>query len=73
MTLAGLSAPVDVVRDVRGMPHIYARDYFDAVRVHGYLMARDRFPQMEFLRRAALGRLAELAPLSSLVAMDVTT
>src|SRR5262245_26104359 len=44
--MAGLSAPVDVVRDVRGIPHIYGASIADVVRVQGYLMARDRFPQM---------------------------
>jgi penicillin amidase len=70
VTLTGLSAAVEVVRDNRGAPHIYARNLADAVRVQGYLMARDRFGQMEFLRRLTLGRLAELAPLPDLVAMD---
>src|SRR6185503_10577183 len=69
-TLAGLSAPVEVVRDNRGTPHIYARNVTDAVRVQAYLMARDRFGQMEFLRRLTLGRLAELAPLPDLVDRD---
>src|SRR5688572_27785212 len=61
-TLAGLSAAVEVVRDTRGAPHIYARNLPDAVRVQAYLMARERFGQMEFLRRLTLGKLAELAP-----------
>src|SRR5262249_60914839 len=33
----------------------------EVVRVEGYLMARDRFPQMEFIRRGVLGRLSEVA------------
>ena len=69
-TLPGLSAAVEVVRDTRGTPHIYARNVTDAVRVQAYLMARDRFGQMEFLRRLTLGRLAELAPLPDLVDRD---
>src|SRR5262249_157681 len=59
--LTGLSAPVDVVRDTRGVPHIYGQSINDVVRVEGYLMARDRFPQMEFIRRGVLGRLSEVA------------
>ncbi len=70
VTMPGLTAAVEVVRDTRGTPHIYAHQLTDAVRVQAYLMARDRFGQMEFLRRLALGRLAELAPLPDLVAMD---
>jgi penicillin amidase len=58
--LDGLSAPVDVVTDRRGFPHIYAATPEDAVRVQGYLMARDRMAQMEMLRRATQGRLAEV-------------
>src|SRR5687768_8963297 len=42
--LAGLVAEVDVVRDRRGVPHIYGRSQADVLRVQGYLMARDRFP-----------------------------
>jgi penicillin amidase len=58
--LAGLSDAVEVVRDNRGTPHIYAHNLADAVRVQGYLMARDRFIQMEFIRRSTLGTLAEI-------------
>src|SRR5262249_42104256 len=61
VAVAGLSAPVDVVRDTRGTPHIYGQTLNDVVRVEGYLMARDRFPQMEFIRRGVLGRLSEFA------------
>ncbi|MBN2495737.1 MAG: penicillin acylase family protein [Deltaproteobacteria bacterium] len=60
-TLEGLSAPVDAVFDARGIPHIYAADPHDALRVQGFLMARDRMGQMEFLRRAIEGRLAQVA------------
>jgi penicillin amidase len=60
-TLTGLSAPVEVVVDARGIPHIYAQSLPDALRAQGYLMARDRMGQMEFLRRGVTGRLAELA------------
>jgi penicillin amidase len=59
--LAGLTAAVDVVRDVRGVPHIYGKNVADVLRVEGFLMARDRFPQMEFVRRGVLGRLSEVA------------
>jgi penicillin G amidase len=59
--LAGLSAPVDVVYDDRGIPHIYAANLPDAFRAQGYVMARDRMGQMEFLRRGVTGRLGEVA------------
>ncbi len=61
ITLPALDAAVDAVIDDRGIPHIYAATPEDAIRVQGYLMARDRMAQMEFLRRAIEGRLAEVA------------
>lgn len=58
--LAGLSGEVNVVRDDRGIPHIYAATVPDALRVQGYLMARDRLAQMIFMKRNFEGRLSEL-------------
>src|SRR5262249_8781616 len=55
-----LQAPVDVVRDVYGRPHLYASSIADAFRVEGYLLAPDRTVQLRLLRRLAEGRLAEL-------------
>src|SRR5215813_2375555 len=55
-----LEGPVDVVRDRFGRPHIYATHASDAMRVEGYLIARDRTLQLELLRRVAEGRLAAL-------------
>lgn len=60
LSLTGLSAPVDVVRDKFGRPHIYASSVTDAVRAEGYLVAKDRHLQLDMLRRAAEGRLSEL-------------
>jgi len=70
--LDGLACPVDVVVDSRGIPHIYAANFEDVLFAQGYLMAEDRFPQMEFLRRNVLGRLAEVIGRldDSLVATD---
>ena len=59
--LAGLGAEVDAVRDSRGLWHIYAASTEDGMRAMGYLQARDRMGQMEFIRRQATGRLAEFA------------
>ncbi|WP_394828998.1 penicillin acylase family protein [Pendulispora albinea] len=55
-----LAAPVDVVRDKDGRPHIYASSVADAMRVQGYLVAQDRTLQLELVRRNAAGRVAEL-------------
>lgn len=59
LALDGLGAPVTVARDRRGVPHIFADDYQDAVAALGYVVARDRLFQLDFLPRVASGRLAE--------------
>lgn len=61
LSLDGLDGPVDVVYDDRAIPHIYASTVHDLQVVQGYLMAKDRFAQMEFIRRSVTGRLAEVA------------
>lgn len=60
IALEGLDGPVEVILDDRGMPHIYATTVHDLAMVEGYLMARDRFVQMDFIRRSVTGRLAEV-------------
>ncbi len=60
VSIAGLSAPVDVVRDKYGMIHIQGQTLEDALRVEGYQVARDRTVQLELIRRTATGRMAEL-------------
>ncbi len=68
--LPGLGAPVDVIVDDRGMPHIYGETLHDVALVQGYLMARDRFPQMEMIRRNVTGRLAEFIGTLSPAALE---
>ncbi len=51
---------VDLLLDQWGTPHIYAASAADAWMALGYLMARDRGPQLELRRRRARGTLAEL-------------
>lgn len=60
LALAGLMAPVEVLRDRWGIPHIFAQNAHDLFLAHGYIHAQDRLWQMEFNRRAASGRLAEV-------------
>jgi penicillin amidase len=55
-----LSASVDVDYDSYGVPHVHASSDDDAAYALGYVHARDRMFQMDFLRRAARGRLAEM-------------
>ena len=59
-TLPGLGAPVRVLYDDRGVPHVFAASETDAWRAQGYLVARDRLFQMELQARATAGTLAEL-------------
>ncbi len=58
--LAGLKAPVSILRDRYGIPRIAARNEQDAYFALGYVHAQDRFFQMEFMRRLGAGRLSEV-------------
>lgn len=60
LQLQGLGAPVEVLRDRFGIPHIYARSIADAHFALGFVHAQDRLWQMEMSRRIAAGRLAEV-------------
>jgi penicillin G amidase len=59
--IPGLSATVSITLDKDGIPRITAASDADAATALGYLHARDRLFQMELMRRAASGRLSELA------------
>jgi len=59
-TLAGLQDDVEIVIDRYGFPHIYAKNEADAMFALGYMHAGDRLWQMDYLRRAAQGRLSEI-------------
>src|SRR5688572_25170386 len=56
----GLAAPVEVLRDKEGIPHVFAKSDSDGAFALGYLHAQDRMWQLEFQRRVAAGRLAEI-------------
>ncbi|MEX2543020.1 MAG: penicillin acylase family protein [Trueperaceae bacterium] len=58
--LGGLSAAVEVARDVDGVPHIDAASQEDVYFALGFVHAQDRLWQMEERRLLAAGRLAEL-------------
>jgi len=58
--VAGLRAPVEVVRDRHGIPHIRATSWEDANFALGYAHAQDRLWQMEMSRHIAAGRLSEI-------------
>ncbi len=60
LSLDGLSAPVRVVRDRWGVPHIYAGNQDDLFFAQGFVQAEDRLFQMDLWRRSAQGRLSEV-------------
>jgi len=60
IAVSGLSAPVTVVRDVHGVPHLTAASLEDLFFAQGYITAQDRLWQMDMTRRAAAGELSEI-------------
>ena len=60
LAVAGLAAPVQILRDAHAIPHITAQSFDDAAFALGYAHAQDRLWQMELARRFVQGRLAEL-------------
>jgi len=61
LPLPGLTAPVTVHRDAKGMAYIYARNMDDLILAQGFVTAQDRLFQMELTRLFASGRIGELA------------
>ncbi|MBX0292650.1 penicillin acylase family protein [Hymenobacter sp. HSC-4F20] len=60
LQLPGLQQPVRVRFDDRRVPHIFAQNEHDLYYAQGYLTARDRLWQMEFMTRVAAGRISEV-------------
>jgi len=60
LAVAGLSAPVRIVRDRSGVPHIYAQSQDDLFVAQGFVQAQDRLFQMDLWRRSVRGRLSEV-------------
>ncbi len=58
--LAGLTKPVEVIRDSWGVAHIYAQTQDDLFFAQGFVAAQDRLWQMEIWRRTGEGKLAEI-------------
>jgi penicillin amidase len=58
--IAGLSQPVEILRDRWGINHIYAQSEGDLFFAQGYAAARDRLFQFEVWRRQATGTVAEM-------------
>ncbi|RIL05335.1 MAG: hypothetical protein DCC71_10750 [Proteobacteria bacterium] len=55
-----LRGRVEVVRDRRGLPHVYADHECDAYAALGFLQAADRFVLLDLIRHIGAARLCEL-------------
>lgn len=51
---------VSVIRDVKGVPHIEAKNLHDLYVAQGFVTAQDRLFQMDLSRRQASGQLSEV-------------
>jgi penicillin amidase len=60
LKLAGLTQPVEVLRDKWGVAHIFAKNQHDLFFAQGFVAAQDRLFQMELWKRVGQGRLAEV-------------
>jgi penicillin G amidase len=58
LTIAGLSAPVEIRIDTWGVPHIKAENLPDLFFAQGFNAARDRLWQVDLARKRGLGWLA---------------
>src|SRR5437763_390112 len=58
--LPGLRGPVRIARDPHGVPYVSAATDRDLFFGFGYAVAQDRLFQLEYIRRHAGGRLAEV-------------
>ena len=58
--VAGISAPVEIVRNTAAIPHIFGETDEDVFFGLGFAPAQDRLWQMLLVRRSAQGRLSEL-------------
>jgi penicillin amidase len=66
LEVAGLEAPVEVLRDTDGIVNIRAEGERDAYLALGFVHAQDRLWQMDFMRRKGAGRLSEVVGLETL-------
>lgn len=58
--LPQIKGKASIVYDERMVPHIYAENMMDALFLQGYVEAQNRLFQMDFMTRAASGRLSEV-------------
>src|SRR6266581_4362713 len=60
LSAPGLNEPVEVLRDVWGVPYIRAASLDDLWFAHGMVTAGERLFQLDLLLRASNGRLSEV-------------
>jgi penicillin amidase len=60
LAVAGLKLPVKIDRDAEGVPVVSGANRTDVAFALGFLHAQERFFQMDLIRRAGAGELAEL-------------
>lgn len=58
--LPPVAGRLEIVRDARGLAHVYAEREADLYAALGFLQAADRFVLLDLLRHAGAGRLCEL-------------
>ena len=58
--MEGMQDSVRITMDDRGVPHIRAASDQDAMVALGYVVARDRLFEMDFIHRVSTGQLSEL-------------
>ena len=58
--LNGCLAPIDVFYDERNVPHVFAQNDHDMYLAQGYITAKDRLWQMDFISYTSAGRLSEI-------------
>ncbi|MBZ5493593.1 MAG: penicillin acylase family protein [Acidobacteriia bacterium] len=60
LTVMGIEAQIEILRDRWGVPHIYANSVADLFFGQGFAAAQDRLYQMEMWRRTASGELSAI-------------
>lgn len=58
--LPDMRGRVEIIRDARGIPHIYAEHEADLYAALGFLQGADRFALLDILRHLGAGRMTEL-------------
>lgn len=72
LSVDGLEAQVEILRDSWGVPHIYASNQHDLFFAQGLVQAQDRWWQMEFFRHTGNGTIEELTgKTDSLIGTDI--